>query len=155
MFAPKILRSTCQTVAAGVQRRGLHMPDLSVEAALKPSGDAAAENQRLRRSLALSYRLLDRLDMNVGACNHLTVTAPAREGGGKRVMLLAPGFLPDQSSLHWADMTASALIGVDEEGNVVEEGRFGGGPEITAACIHLGTRKAKNAQVSVGPWLED
>ncbi len=65
--------------------------DLSAAAAQRPCSDAAGENARLRRSLALSYRLLDRLALNEGTCNHLTVEAPARDGSGRKVMLLAPG----------------------------------------------------------------
>ena len=42
--------------------------------------------------LALSYRLLDHLGLNEGACNHLSVMAPARSGKrGEEVMLLGPG----------------------------------------------------------------
>ena len=63
----------------------------SVTEALKPCLDPEKENLRLRRQLALSYRLLDRLELNEGACNHLTVMAPMRDGSGKEVMLLAPG----------------------------------------------------------------
>ena len=95
--------------------------DLSAASAQRPcaGGDARAENARLRRNLALSYRLLDRLDLNEGTCNHLTVLAPARDGSGKSVMLLAPGHLPDGSSLHWSEMTASSLLGVNENLEVV------------------------------------
>ena len=42
--------------------------------------------------LALSYRLLDHLGLNEGACNHLSIIAPARNGKqGEEVMLLGPG----------------------------------------------------------------
>jgi hypothetical protein len=35
---------------------------------------------------------MERLNLNEGACNHLSVMAPARNGkSGERVMLLAPG----------------------------------------------------------------
>ena len=87
---------------------------LSASEALHPQPqNPAAENLRLRRQLALSYRLLDRLGLNEGACNHLTVMAPAKNGAGQNdeVMLLAPGRLQDGSSLHWAHITASSLIG--------------------------------------------
>ena len=56
---------------------------------------------------------------------------------------IVAGFLPDGSSLHWSEMTASSLIGLDKEGNVVEEGDRGGGPELSAACIHIGTRRVR------------
>ena len=54
---------------------------------------------------------------------------------------LDPGYLPDGATLHWSEVTASSLIGLDKEGNVVEEGCYGGGPEMSAACIHLGIRR--------------
>ena len=85
---------------------------LSASEAVHPHlNNPAAENLRLRRQLAVSYRLLDKLGLNEGACNHLTVMAPARNGGSDVVMLLAPGRLQDGSSLHWAHITASSLIG--------------------------------------------
>ncbi len=71
-----------------LMNRGAHN---GVAAALRVTGDAKTENARLRRSLALSYRLMDRLGLNEGACNHLTVKAPMAKGGGGHVMLLAPG----------------------------------------------------------------
>ena len=50
--------------------------------------------------LALSYRLLDHLQLNEGACNHLSVLAPARSGkSGQRVMLLGPGAYPNYSRI--------------------------------------------------------
>ena len=48
-----------------------------------PLSDPAMENNRLRQNLALSYRLLDRFNLNEGTCNHLTVMAPARDGRGE------------------------------------------------------------------------
>ena len=98
------------------------------------------ENWRLRRHLALAYRLLDRLELNEGACNHLTVMAPAQNGNGE-VMLVVPGVLPDGSALHWSQVTASSLIGIDADQNVLEKGSLGGQPEESAACIHLGFRR--------------
>ena len=98
------------------------------------------ENWRLRRHLALAYRLLDRLELNEGACNHLTAIAPAQNGSGK-VMLVVPGVLQDGSALHWSQVTASSLIGIDDNQNVVEKGSLGGNPEESAACIHLGFRR--------------
>jgi hypothetical protein len=48
------------------------------------------ENVRIRRQLALSYRILDRLQLNEGVCNHLTAMAPAKNGQ-KQIMLVIPG----------------------------------------------------------------
>ena len=59
------------------------------------------------------------------------------------------GHLPNGgASQHWAEVTASSLIGVDGDGNVVEPGNVGGYPELSAKCIHLGIRKVRpNAKV--------
>ena len=53
------------------------------------------------------------------------------------------GFLDDGSSPHWSEMTASCMLGLDEDSRVVETGSLGGGPEVSAACIHLGVRRAR------------
>ena len=59
------------------------------------------------------------------------------------------GFLEDGSSPHWSEMTASCMLGLDEEGEVVEAGSMGGGPEVTASCIHLGVRRDVSASASL------
>ena len=40
-------------------------------------------------------------------------------------------------------MTASCMLGLGKDGEVVEAGSLGGGPEVSAACIHLGVRRAR------------
>lgn len=64
----------------------------SVDDAVTPKSDPMEENARIRRQLALAYRLIDRLGLNEGACNHLTAMAPAKNGNG-HVMLVTPGTL--------------------------------------------------------------
>lgn len=64
--------------------------NLSVENAVKAQSNASDENVRIRRQLALAYRLIDKLKLNEGVCNHLTAMAPAKNGKGT-VMLVAPG----------------------------------------------------------------
>jgi ribulose-5-phosphate 4-epimerase/fuculose-1-phosphate aldolase len=59
----------------------------------------------------------------------------------KRV--LHSGFLPDGSSPHWSEITASCLLGLNEDGEIVEEGSLGGGPETSADFIHRGVRKVR------------
>ena len=66
------------------------------------------------------------------------------------------GYLSDGATLHWSEVTASSLIGLDSEGHVKEEGNLGGSPELSAACIHLGVRRVrKDAKVlcpaEIGP----
>ena len=103
MFARTSSTAASKAISLALPRGGLSTPvrgasssssDLSAAAAQRRSRDPAAENLRQRRNLALSYRLMDRLGLNEGTCNHLTVAAPARDGrGGTKVMLLAPGEL--------------------------------------------------------------
>ncbi len=104
MFARTPSAAASKAISLVLPRGGLSTPvrgvssssssDLSAAAAQRRSRDPAAENLRQRRNLALSYRLMDRLGLNEGTCNHLTVAAPARDGrGGTKVMLLAPGEL--------------------------------------------------------------
>ena len=64
----------------------------TVEKAVTPiTGNAREENHRIRMNLALSYRLLNRLDLNEGACNHLTAMAPCKENNSRQTMLVIPG----------------------------------------------------------------
>jgi len=114
-------------------RRGV----MTAAECIKPSQDPAIENMRLRQQLALTYRLLNDMNLNEANCNHLTVTAPRRDGKGE-VMLLVPGFLEQAGGLDWSQVTASSLLGLNQDGTV-EEGV--GEPELSAASIHLGLRK--------------
>jgi hypothetical protein len=40
------------------------------------------------------------------------------------IIYILKGNLPDGSSQHWSEVTASSLIGLDKSGNVVEEGNL-------------------------------
>lgn len=55
------------------------------------SGNSRFENRRIRRNLALAYRLLNRLELNEGVCNHLTAMAPCRDSPSEETMLVIPG----------------------------------------------------------------
>ena len=58
--------------------------------------------------------------------------------------MFTTGHLPNGgASQHWSEVTASSLIGVDEEGIVIEPGNIGGTPELSAKCIHLGIRQVR------------
>ena len=64
----------------------------AVEDAITPITESAKnENQRIRMNLALSYRLLNRLDLNEGVCNHLTAMAPTKDNSSVQTMLVVPG----------------------------------------------------------------
>jgi ribulose-5-phosphate 4-epimerase/fuculose-1-phosphate aldolase len=76
-----------------------------------------------RIDLAAAFRLAVRLDMHEGVCNHLSVMLPGTRDR----------FLLNRFGLHWSEVTASNLLALDAEGNVLEgEGTF----EKTAFYIH-------------------
>ena len=76
----------------------------------------------MRIDLAAAFRLAVRLDLHEGVCNHFSVMLP----GGK-------GFLLNRYGLHWSEVSASNLLTLDADGNVLEgEGEF----EKTAFYIH-------------------
>jgi len=127
------------TSLLSVSTRRLHSPAIVNEASLVES-DHLKENWRLRQHLALSYRLLDSLQLNEGSCNHISVMAPAKAGPDNEVMLIAPGFVPEGGGIDWGNVTASSLLGL-EPGAAVVEGQ--GVPELSGAVIHLGVRRAR------------
>ena len=85
----------------------------------------AAENPvwQARVDLAAAYRLCVRYGWNEGICNHLSLMVP---GETDKFFLNAYG-------LHWSEVTASNLLVVDFNGNVVEGT---GEAEDTAFYIH-------------------
>jgi ribulose-5-phosphate 4-epimerase/fuculose-1-phosphate aldolase len=75
-----------------------------------------------RIDLAAAFRLAVRMDLHEGVCNHFSFMLPE----GKRFFL-------NRYGLHWSEVTASNLLTLDAEGNVLEgEGEF----EKTAFYIH-------------------
>jgi ribulose-5-phosphate 4-epimerase/fuculose-1-phosphate aldolase len=75
----------------------------------------------MRVDLAAAFRLAVRLDLHEGVCNHFSVMLP----DGK--------FLLNRFGLHWSEVTASNLLTLDADGNVLAgEGEF----EKTAFYIH-------------------
>lgn len=76
----------------------------------------------MRVDLAAAFRLAVRLDLHEGVCNHLSVMLP----GGKT-------FLLNRYGLHWSEVSASNLLTLDADGNVLQgEGEV----EKTAFYIH-------------------
>jgi ribulose-5-phosphate 4-epimerase/fuculose-1-phosphate aldolase len=74
-----------------------------------------------RIDLAAAFRLAVRMDLHEGVCNHFSFMLP----GGS--------FLLNRYGLHWSEVSASNLLALDAEGNVLEgEGEF----EKTAFYIH-------------------
>ena len=75
-----------------------------------------------RIDLAAAFRLAVRMDLHEGVCNHFSVLLP----DGKT-------FLLNRFGLHWSEVTASNLLTLDADGNLLEgEGEF----EKTAFYIH-------------------
>ncbi|XP_045607877.2 putative aldolase class 2 protein RP493 [Procambarus clarkii] len=98
-----------------------------------PEGSWGA-NRAARLELAAAYRGLDLLGLNEGVSNHLSVMAPRANGEGD-VMLVFP------EGLHWKEVTASNLVGLDSDAQTVEGE---GSPETTASCIHLSIHKMRS-----------
>jgi len=75
-----------------------------------------------RIDLAAAFRLAVRMELHEGVCNHFSFMLPGDKG-----------FLLNRFGLHWSEVTASNLLTLDAEGNVLEgEGEF----EKTAFYIH-------------------
>src|SRR5881409_675671 len=81
-----------------------------------------AVERAARIDLAAAFRLAVRMDLHEGVCNHFSLMLP----DGKR-------FLLNRYGLHWSEVTASNLLVLDADGNILEgEGEF----EKTAFYIH-------------------
>jgi len=81
-----------------------------------------APERAARIDLAAAFRLAARMQLHEGVCNHFSLMLPE----GKR-------FLLNRYGLHWSEVTASNLLALDADGNVLEgEGEF----EKTAFTIH-------------------
>ena len=75
-----------------------------------------------RVDLAAAFRLAARMDLHEGVCNHFSFMLT----DGKR-------FLLNRYGLHWSEVSASNLLTLDAEGNILEgEGEY----EKTAFYIH-------------------
>jgi ribulose-5-phosphate 4-epimerase/fuculose-1-phosphate aldolase len=84
--------------------------------------DAAAE-RAVRVDLAAAFRLAVRFDLHEGVCNHFSAMLD-----GKRFLLNSYG-------LHWSEVTASNLVALDADGNVL-----GGKGEIEKTAFYIHSR---------------
>jgi ribulose-5-phosphate 4-epimerase/fuculose-1-phosphate aldolase len=84
--------------------------------------DSAAE-RAVRVDLAAAFRLAVRLDLHEGVCNHFSAMLD-----GKR-------FLLNRYGLHWSEVTASNLVALDADGNVL-----GGTGEIEKTAFYIHSR---------------
>lgn len=71
-----------------------------------PSNDD--ETRTARVELAATFRMAARLNMHEGVCNHLSVMLPGRR------------FLINPKGTHFARITASSLLVIDENGRTIE-----------------------------------
>ena len=94
---------------------------MSIAAAPMPASDDAVWQARV--DLAAAFRLAVRNGFHEGICNHFTLMVPGTDNR----------FLLNPYGLHWSEVTASNLLVVDVDGNVVEGD---GIAEDTAFYIH-------------------
>jgi len=98
--------------------------------------------QSARVDLAAALRLACRNGFHEGICNHFSCMVPGSDS-----------FLINPQGVHWSEVTASSLVLMDAEGNVLEGE---GAPEPTAFYIHWRIhRGAPHARVVLHthmPW---
>jgi ribulose-5-phosphate 4-epimerase/fuculose-1-phosphate aldolase len=98
-----------------------------------PSELSTTLERAARVDLAAAFRLAVRMDLHEGVCNHFSVMIP---GGAMRD---GSRFLLNRYGLHWSEVSASNLLALDAEGNVLEgQGEF----EKTAFWIHSRIHRA-------------
>jgi ribulose-5-phosphate 4-epimerase/fuculose-1-phosphate aldolase len=88
---------------------------------MKELGSYSAAERAVRTDLAAAFRLAVRLDLHEGVCNHFSAMLDGRR------------FLLNSYGLHWSEVTASNLVALDGDGNVLDGG---GEIEKTAFMIH-------------------
>lgn len=77
--------------------------------ALQPSGEPTLEERELRIQLAAAYRLADRFGMSELISTHISLRVPGS----------TPAFLLNPHGLLFSEITASSLVKVDLNGNIV------------------------------------
>jgi ribulose-5-phosphate 4-epimerase/fuculose-1-phosphate aldolase len=85
-------------------------------------------DEQTRVDLAAAYRLADLFGLNEGIFNHLTVLLPGRDR-----------ILSQPIGTHWSEVTASSLLEVDFEGQVMAGS---GQVERSTVCIHVPIHRA-------------
>src|SRR5271155_3751466 len=91
--------------------------------ALVQNTNYAPEEWQARVDLAAAHRLANINGFNEGIFNHFTVVVPGKED---RFLVIPFGY-------HWSEITASLLLEVDFDGNVLSGS---GEIERSAFCIH-------------------
>ncbi len=98
-----------------------------------PAGIGEAE-WRARQDLALCYRIFDMLGWTELIYNHITLRLPQENEGDE------PRFLINPFGLHYSEVTASNLVCIDLQGNVVGQSDWPVNPAgfTVHAAIHAG-----------------
>lgn len=90
----------------------------------------------LRCDLALVLRLANRFALNEGIDNHFSIALPDE----------ADRYLINPYGMHWSQLTASDMLLVDGEGNILEgEGKL----DLTALHIHVEGHRARPDAVCI------
>jgi len=84
---------------------------------------------KARKDLAAALRMAARLGFSEGVCNHFSYAVPGADGL----------FLINPNRVHWSEVTASSLLLVDDDGNLLEGDQA---PEASAFYIHWRLHKA-------------
>lgn len=87
------------------------------------SANGSADIAQAREDLAAALRMADRLGFGEGVCNHFSLMVPGTDDR----------FLLNPNRMHWSEVTASSLVLVDNDGELVEGEEP---PEPTAFYIH-------------------
>jgi ribulose-5-phosphate 4-epimerase/fuculose-1-phosphate aldolase len=77
--------------------------------ALKPQQDMSEAEWAARQELAACYRVFDHMGWSEMIYNHITVKVPGEEGA----------FLINPYGMHFSEITASSLVKIDIDGNVL------------------------------------
>lgn len=85
--------------------------------------------QQARLDLAAALRIAERMGFSEGVCNHFSYAVPGEDGL----------FLINPNRMHWSEVTASSMLLVDDDGNLLEGDAP---PEASAFYIHWRLHKA-------------
>lgn len=126
------LTAKCRDVAACGRRLTRTFTSSYPKPYVVPEGNAG-RNRAARLELAAAYRGLELLGLNEGVSNHLSAMAPRQSGEGEVMLVFREG-------LHWKEVTASNLLGLDMSAKTVEGE---GSPDVTASSIHLAVHQKR------------
>ena len=114
-------------LVAGVQTRKYDL-DLPSK-----QGSVSAEEWQARIDLAACYRLMALWDMTDMIANHISVRVPGADGH----------FLINAYGLLYEEITASSLIKIDLDGNIIDKPDFAYGVNRAGFVIHSAIHRAR------------